>query len=114
MTTRSLFAAAIVAALCAAPALAQEGPPKPPAEMSQLAFFGGSWPCGGTIPATPLGPGGKSTGKVTSQTDLGGFWQSGQVKATMAGVTMEGMFHMTYEPGSKQFVSFWVDNMGAF
>jgi hypothetical protein len=28
--------------------------------------------------------------------------------------TMEGMFHMTYDPGPKQYVMLWVDNMGGY
>ena len=27
---------------------------------------------------------------------------------------MEGMFHMTYDPGPKEYVLLWVDNMGAY
>ena len=27
---------------------------------------------------------------------------------------MEGMFHMTYDPGPKQYVMLWVDNMGGY
>ena len=56
------------------------------------------------------------TSTVESHTDLGGFWQSGTVKATGGGMpgTMEGSFRMTYEPGTKQYVLFWMDSMGAF
>ena len=63
-----------------------------------------------------MGPAGTMKGTVTSRADLGGFWQSGTVKSTMAGMpgTMEGMFHMTYDPGTKQYVLLWVDNMGAY
>ena len=52
---------------------------------------------------------------VKSHVDLGGFWQSGTVKSSMGTMPpMEGMFHMTYDPGPKQYVMLWVDNMGAY
>jgi hypothetical protein len=114
MTTRSLLAAAAAVVLCAAPVFAQ-GPPQPAAEMSQLKVFDGNWTCEGTAHPTPFGPGGKMTGSVSSKTDLGGFWQSGTVKGTMANFPpFEGMYHMTWEPGAKQFVMLWADNMGGF
>lgn len=119
MTTRSItaiLAAATLAAVvpCAA---APEGPPKPPAEMSNLKAFDGSWACEGKSEASPFGPAGTNKGTVKSQADLGGFWQSGMVKSTgssMPGATMEGMFRMTYDPGTKQYLLLWVDNMGAY
>lgn len=98
-------------------ALAQSPPPlpKPAPEMAQLKVFDGSWTCEGKMPATPMGPAGTMKGTVKSQTDLGGFWQSGKVTSTMAGMpTMEGMFHMTWDPGAKQYVLLWVDNMGGW
>lgn len=95
---------------------APEGPPKPAAEMANLKVFDGSWTCEGTANPSPMGAGGKLTSWVTSHTDLGGFWQSGTVKSSGAGMpgTMEGMFHMTYDPGSKRYVLLWVDNMGGW
>ena len=84
--------------------------------MSNLKAFDGSWTCEGKAEASPFGPAGTMKGTVKSHTDLGGFWQSGMVKSTMAGMpgAMEGMFHMTYDPGAKQYVLLWVDNMGAY
>jgi hypothetical protein len=117
MTARSitgLFAAATFAAFvpCAS---ASDAPPQPAPEMSNLKFFDGSWTCEGTMPPGPMGPGGKMTTSVKSYTDLGGFWQSGTVKSTITGTPpMEGMFHMTYDPGARQYVMLWVDNMGAW
>lgn len=122
MSTRSIvgtLTAAAVAALfpCALLLAAPEGPPTPPAEMSNLKkTFDGNWTCEGKAEATPFGPAGTMKGTVKSHTDMGGFWQSGMVKSTMAGMpgAMEGMFHMTYDPGTKQYVMLWVDNMGAY
>jgi hypothetical protein len=140
MTTRSVIGVLAAACLAAAPcAFAQMGGkpdekkkapaakpaataaekkggmevPKPPAEVAQLAYFDGNWACSGTANPSPFGPGGKTTGKVSTRTDLGGYWHSGTVKSMGAGMPpMEGMFHMTYDPGMKQYLMLWVDNMG--
>ena len=117
MTARSITGALVAAAFAAVVpcAAAPDAPPKPAAEMSNLKFFDGNWTCDGTALPTPMGPGGNVKTSVMSHTDLGGFWQSGTVKSTMAGTPpMEGMFHMTYDVGAKQYVMLWVDNMGAW
>ena len=112
----TLAAAAIAAVLpCAVALAAPDQAPKPPAEMSNLKVFDGNMTCDGKAEATPFGPAGPMKGTVKSQTDLGGFWQTGMVKSSMTGMPpMEGMFHMTYDPGAKQYVLLWVDNMGAY
>jgi len=121
MTARSITGLLMAVAFavvvpCALVQAAPEQAPKPAAEMSNLKFFDGSWTCEGTAPPGPMGPGGKMTTAVKSHTDLGGFWQSGTVKSRMTGMPtdMEGMFHMTYDAGAKQYVMLWVDNMGAW
>lgn len=89
--------------------------PKPAPEMAQIKFFDGNWTCEGVALDSPMGPGGKMKSTVRSQTELGGFWQAGTVRATTAGMPpMEGRFHMSYDPGAKQYVLLWVDNMGAY
>jgi hypothetical protein len=129
MITRSLAAALVAGAVSLAPATLAFGAqgaekkapaakpeiPKPAAEMAQLKVFDGSWTCDGTMNPSPFGPGGSMKSTVKSQTDLGGFWQSGTVKSTMEGMPpMEGMFHMTYDPAARQYVMLWVDNTGAW
>ena len=121
MTTRSIVGALAAAALaafipCALVLAAPDAPPKPAAEMSTLKVFDGSWTCDGKMEASPMGPAGATKSTVKSQVDLGGYWQSGTVKSTTAGMpgAMEGMFHMTYEPATKQYVLLWVDNMGGY
>ena len=88
--------------------------PKPSPEMAKLDFFKGNWTCQGQTAASPMGPAGKTTTTASIKTDLGGFWQTGSIKGTMANMPpMEGMFHTTYDPAAKEFVMLWVDNMGA-
>ena len=122
MTMRATFgilATAAVAALvpCAVILAApDQSAPKPAAEMANLKVFDGAWTCDGKSEASPFGPAGTSKGSVRSHSDLGGFWQSGTVKSSGGPNTpaMEGMFRMTYDPGTKQYVMLWVDNMGAY
>ena len=95
-------------------AVAQEMP-KPAPEMSQIAFFEGSWTCQGKMFENPMGPAGELKSTVDVRKDLGGFWQSGVVKGTMAKMPpFEGRFHVTYDTGTKQFLMLWVDNMGGW
>ena len=108
------FGVAAAVVLLSAGLVAQETP-KPAPEMSQLAFFEGSWTCQGKMNASPMGPAGEMQSTADIKKDLGGFFQSGMIKATMKGMPpMDGRFHVTYDPGGKQFVMFWVDNMGGW
>ena len=96
-------------------ATAQQGPPKPPAEMSQLAFMEGNWSCEGKMFQTPMSPAGAMTSTADIRRDLGGHFQTGTIKGTSASMPpFEGRFHTTYDPGMKQFVMLWVDNMGGW
>lgn len=98
----------------AAVAGAQEMP-KPAAEMSQLAFFQGSWTCEGKMHETPVSPAGTMTGTANIQADLGGFFQTGKITGHAAGMPpYEGIFHTTWDPMAKQFVMYWFDNMGGW
>ena len=120
MNTRSITAAfaAIALAALAPVALAKAPPahPKPPAEMANLQFFGGNWACTGEGAMEPGGPMMKMDSSVQSTTGLGGFWQTGTVKGSpMGGMPpFEGMFHMTWDPVARNYVMFWVDNMGGW
>jgi hypothetical protein len=100
--------------LSAAQAVSQEMP-KPAPEMAKIDFFQGSWTCNGKVNASPMGPAGTLTSTADIRQDLGGFWQSGSIKGTMPNMPpFEGMFHTTYDPAAKQYVMFWVDNMGGW
>jgi hypothetical protein len=66
-----------LAALFAASSLrAQDkpmGPPKPAAEMSQMAYFAGYWNCSGKTFQTPFGPEHATAGIARGDLALGGF-----------------------------------------
>ena len=127
MSAGTMAGTVFAAVLAAAPlALAQEADkkktgapamemPKPAAEMSGLAMFEGTWTCTGQGAMEPGGAMMPMTSTVTSRSDMGGFWQAGTVKGTTPGMPpFEGMFHMTWDPGAKQYVMLWVDNMGGW
>jgi hypothetical protein len=103
-----------VLVLMAAQGTSQEMP-KPAPEMAKIDFFEGNWTCNGKMNASPMGPAGTMTSTADIRKDLGGFWQSGSIKGTMQNMPpFEGMFHTTYDPAAKQYLMFWVDNMGGW
>jgi hypothetical protein len=111
---RRTFSALATALLLQAGLVAQDIP-KPAPEMSQIAFFEGNWTCQGKMMESPLGPAGEGQSTVEVKKDLGNFFQTGVVKGTMKGMPpFEGRFQVTYDPAAKQFVQFWVDNMGGW
>ena len=110
----SVMVAAAVLVLTAPHVRSQEMP-KPSPEMAKLDYFEGNWTCKGKMNASPMGPAGTMTSTADIRDDLGGFWQSGSIKGTMANMPpFEGTFHTTYDPGGKQFVMLWVDSMGGW
>lgn len=108
------LAAAFLLSLVAPAALAQQMP-KPSPELSQIAYFEGTWTCDGKMIETPMNPAGKMTSTVEVRQDLGGFWQTGTVKASSPKMPpFEGRFYVNYDAGPKQFVMFWADSMGGW
>ena len=120
MSRRSITAVfAAAASIILVPAAFAQAPPahpKPAAEMAALKFFGGTWSCTGEGAMEPGGAMMKMDSSVQSTSGLGGFWQMGTVKGTPAGgmPPFEGMFHMAWDPAAKNYVMFWVDNMGGW
>ena len=93
----------------------QQGPPKPAAEMAQIAYFEGTWTCNGKMFESPMGPAGTMTSTATIRKDLNGHFQNGVIKGTAANMPpFEGRFQATYDAGLKQFVMMWADNMGGW
>ena len=109
------LAAAVLIAVPLAVSGAAQDMPKPAPEMSQLAYFEGSWTCDGKMMQTPMSPAGAMKSTAEIRKDLNGFFQTGTIKGTMANMPpFEGRFHSTYDPGAKKFVMMWVDNMGGW
>jgi hypothetical protein len=112
---RTITSLAAVALVTASFGSTQQAPPKPAPEMSQIAYFEGSWTCEGKTFETPMGPAGAMKSTAEIRKDLNGYFQSGTIKGTAANMPpFEGRFHLTYDTGMKQYVMLWVDNMGGW
>ena len=112
----NLSALAILTMTFAAVAAAQQqGPPKPAAEMAQIAYFEGTWTCSGKMMESPMGPAANTTTNVQIRKDLNGHFQTGLIKGSAPNLPpFEGRFQATYDTGAKQFVMMWADNMGGW
>jgi hypothetical protein len=70
---KGVAAAFVLAAPLAIGASTQDAP-KPAPEMSQIAFFEGSWTCEGKMFATPMGPAGEMKSTADIRKDMNGFF----------------------------------------
>ena len=114
---RKLLLGSVLTLVSVAFSLAQEGPPKPAPELSQLKYFAGSWSCSGNAPAGPLGPAHQTKTSIMLKSDLDGFWYAGTVtemKTASNPRPVKGMLHLGYDATSKQFLQFWLDNTGSW
>jgi hypothetical protein len=107
-----------VATLAGGPLLAEDkpaAPPKPAAEMSQLAYFNGNWGCTGKAFASPFGPEHATEAKVMARPAMGGFWYGmhyDETKTAANPAPYHAMMIMGFDPGQKMFVSNCFDSMG--
>jgi hypothetical protein len=89
--------------------------PKPPAELSQLAFLLGDWACMGKTFASPIGPEHATVAKVSSRRDLGGWWISfryEELKSAANPAPYQAAGVLGYDPGEKVFLERCQDSMG--
>jgi hypothetical protein len=98
-------AAVALAAVLAAPTLAQEAP-KPGPEHKLLARQAGTWDT--TMKFGDM----EVKGTATFKMDLGGLWLVGTLESKLFGQKFSGRSLDSYNPARKKFVSVWVDSMG--
>jgi Protein of unknown function (DUF1579) len=99
-----MIAVAGLAAVLAAPAVAQE-PPKPGPEHELLKKREGTWD-------TTMKFGGmESKGTVTYKMELGGLWLVGSLESDLGGQKFSGKSLDTYDAAKKKYVSLWADSM---
>ncbi len=98
------IATVMVAAMLAAPALAQE-PPKPGPEHELLKKHVGTWDL------TMKFGGMESSGTVTYKMDLGGLWLVSSLESEFGGTKFQGRGLDSYDPAKKKYVGIWIDNM---
>jgi len=120
MRSRTISTLALVSALSvAAPALPAAdqpaGPPKPAPEMSQLAYFAGTWACTGKTFQTPMGPEHPTEATVHSSLGLGGFWYLMHYDEKSTGVNptpIHVAMYLGYDAAAKDFVLVGADSFG--
>lgn len=98
----------------AAPAAAQQGPPKPAPEQGKIMkMFSGKWTVEATMAATPFGPADTGTGTETNYRGPGGY--SVLTNTTMKFAKMgplSGHGVMWWDPQAKTYMGIWCDNWG--
>lgn len=118
MKTARFLACLIVTLLVATPLLAEDkpmSPPKPAAEMSQLAYLAGTWNCSGKAFASPFGPEHASEGTAHVKASLNGFWYElryDETKSSSNPMPYHIIQLIGYDPGQKLFLSHCFDMMG--
>lgn len=107
-------------ALAALPALAEEKKmemPKPPAELSQVQYFDGTWGCSGTGFASPFGPEHKTAATVHGATTVGGMWVHltyDEKKTAANPMPVHAAMYMGYDAAQKIFVLGCFDSFGGY
>jgi len=103
--------------LASSSALAQiQDRPKPGPELKQLEVWVGEWKYEGTLRDTPLGPGGKFAGKMTTRLILDGLFleSRGQDKGIYGGkeLVYKSLMIQWYDPVKRIYVDGGYDNDG--
>jgi hypothetical protein len=105
------------AAKPAAQPAAAAAAPAPPPELSQLAFFEGSFSCSGKAFANPMGPEHATTATLHGAKAIGGRWvhiSYDENKTTANPTPYHAGLYIGYDAAKKTFVSSCFDNMGGY
>ena len=109
------LAAAVTAALLAAPALvaqAPQAPPKPGPEVQKLAYFAGRWNEVVDMKPSPMGPGGRMTVSSSCEWFSGGFFLVCRSDGTGPTGATHGLGILGYNTESKRYTYYSIDNSG--
>ena len=110
-------AVALLVLSCATRALSAQEASGPPAELSQLSSFVGSWQCTGQILARGSKPGHVTTAAGHAMKAAAGHWiqfsyEELKTSANPTPYSIAG--YMGYDASKKQFVQTTVDNYGSY
>jgi hypothetical protein len=94
-----------------APKAPQGAVSRPPAELSQLRTFVGTWTCDGKSPAVQGAPERRVRATVKIAPDLDGFWYSVRYEEAESG-GLRGQAYWGYDPAARHFVETAIDNAG--
>lgn len=90
-------------------------PAGPPAELSQVAFFTGTWHCTGKGFETPFGPEHVTEATVMSAPAVGGWWQElkyDEKKSAANPMPVHAAMIFGFDSEKKQFVGACFDSFG--
>jgi hypothetical protein len=113
---RNAFLAAFVAVLVVVGSLTllaqTPAAPKPGPETQKLAYFVGTWTSEGEMKPSPMGPGGKITGKDTCEWFQGGFSVICHSDGKSPMGPMKSIGILSYSPEEKVYTYYGTDNSG--
>jgi hypothetical protein len=109
---KRMIAPVLVAGILAAPALAQEAP-KPGQQHARMAYFAGTWNFTADVQESPMGPGGKISGRETCEWFQGGFQLvcRGDVSSSPRGPAKSGSV-WAYDPAGQTYTYFGYNSFG--
>lgn len=91
---------------------APTGAPQPGPEHKRLSYFVGTWTSEGEEKAGPFGPGGKFTGRETTEWFPGGFFLVSRSEGKGAMGVVKGHSVMGYSTEEKVYTLNMIDSMG--
>jgi hypothetical protein len=109
---RPLAVVALVMSLGAVALQAQTPAPKPGPEHKKLEIWVGDWTYEGDYHATPFGPAGKCTGKVSVRPILGGFFVEFRAEEKGAAGTTQYFEIDGYDPVARKYIWNGFDSQG--
>lgn len=107
---RSLIAPTLALAVLALPAAGQEAKPGP--EQARIAYFAGTWNFTGQVEASPMGPGGATSGNDTCEWFPGGFQLVCRGEATGPSGTAATSAIWTYDPAQQSYTYYGFNSQG--
>jgi hypothetical protein len=117
LTGTILTVALASTAICAEEKAKAPMAPPPPAELSQLDFFAGTWHCTGKAFASPMGPEHATTATVHASRQVGGRWLQisyDENKTAANPAPFHAGIYMGYDDTKKKFVEGCVDVFGGY
>lgn len=109
---KRLLFAALMAGLFSTLSLAQPQMRKPGEEEKRIAYFVGTWVSEGEAKASPMGPGGKTSGRETCEWFAGGYHLICRGEGTNPMGSFKTQSTMGYDPEEKTYTFFMNTSMG--
>jgi hypothetical protein len=109
---KRLLFATLTVGLLSALALAQPPMRKPGEQEKRIGYFAGTWASEGEAKASPMGPGGKTSGRETCEWFSGGFHMICRGEGTSPTGKTTTQSTMGFDPEEKTYTFFMNSSMG--